>query len=36
MGLEPIGSSPAEAQRAYKAYLPVILKLAADTGVTLD
>ncbi|RZT30892.1 Bug family tripartite tricarboxylate transporter substrate binding protein [Cupriavidus agavae] len=36
MGAEPIGSTPAEAERAYKAYLPVILKLTADTGVTLD
>ncbi|MGO4764037.1 Bug family tripartite tricarboxylate transporter substrate binding protein [Cupriavidus sp. 2KB_3] len=36
MGAEPIGNTPAEAARAYKAYLPVALKLAADTGVTLD
>lgn len=36
MGAEPIGNTPAEAERAYKAYLPLILKLTADTGVTLD
>ncbi|WP_035884519.1 Bug family tripartite tricarboxylate transporter substrate binding protein [Cupriavidus metallidurans] len=36
MGAEPIGNTPAEAERAYKAYLPVVLKLTADTGVTLD
>jgi len=36
MGAEPMGTTPAEAERAYKAYLPVILKLTADTGVTLD
>ncbi len=36
MGAEPIGNLPAEAASAYKAYLPVVLKLTADTGVTLD
>ncbi len=36
MGAEPIGNLPAEAEIAYKAYLPVVLKLTADTGVTLD
>lgn len=36
MGAEPIGNRPAEAERAYAAYLPVALKLTADTGVTLD
>lgn len=36
MGAEPVGNTPAEAQAAYKAYLPVVLKLTADTGVTLD
>jgi len=36
MGAEPLGSQPAEAEAAYKAYLPVVLKLTADTGVTLD
>lgn len=36
MGAEPLGNTPAEAERAYKAYLPVVLKLTADTGVTLD
>lgn len=36
MGAEPIGNTPQEAERAYKAYLPVVLKLTADTGVTLD
>ncbi len=36
MGAEPIGNTPAEAERAYKAYLPVVLKLTRDTGVTLD
>ncbi|GAB7549291.1 Bug family tripartite tricarboxylate transporter substrate binding protein [Cupriavidus sp. 8B] len=36
MGAEPIGNLPAEAVTAYKAYLPGVLKLTADTGVTLD
>jgi len=36
MGAEPLGNLPAEALAAYKAYLPVVLKLTADTGVTLD
>ncbi|KJK26318.1 ABC transporter substrate-binding protein [Burkholderiaceae bacterium 16] len=36
MGAEPIGNLPAEAVSAYKAYLPGVLKLTADTGVTLD
>ncbi|NUA31728.1 Bug family tripartite tricarboxylate transporter substrate binding protein [Cupriavidus basilensis] len=36
MGAEPIGNLPAEAVAAYKAYLPGVLKLTADTGVTLD
>ncbi|MFS8979816.1 tripartite tricarboxylate transporter substrate binding protein [Cupriavidus necator] len=36
MGAEPIGNLPAEAESAYKAYLPVVMKLTADTGVTLD
>ncbi|MGO4158368.1 Bug family tripartite tricarboxylate transporter substrate binding protein [Cupriavidus sp. YAF13] len=36
MGAEPIGNLPAEALTAYKAYLPGVLKLTADTGVTLD
>jgi tripartite-type tricarboxylate transporter receptor subunit TctC len=36
MGAEPVGNTPQEAERAYKAYLPVVLKLTADTGVTLD
>ncbi|WER48484.1 tripartite tricarboxylate transporter substrate binding protein [Cupriavidus sp. WKF15] len=36
MGAEPIGNTPSEAASAYKAYLPVVLKLTADTGVTLD
>lgn len=36
MGAEPLGTTPAQADAAYKAYLPVVLKLTADTGVTLD
>ncbi len=36
MGAEPIGNLPAQAQAAYKTLLPVMLKLTADTGVTLD
>ena len=36
MGMEPIGNSPAEATAAYKAFLPVSLKLTQATGVTLD
>ncbi|MFJ1255138.1 Bug family tripartite tricarboxylate transporter substrate binding protein [Cupriavidus sp. CuC1] len=36
MGAEAIGNLPAEAVTAYKAYLPGVLKLTADTGVTLD
>ncbi|MGO4580717.1 Bug family tripartite tricarboxylate transporter substrate binding protein [Cupriavidus sp. 2TAF22] len=36
MGAEPLGNLPAQAAAAYKAYLPVVLKLTADTGVTLD
>lgn len=36
IGAEPVGNLPAEAEVAYKAYLPVVLKLTADTGVTLD
>lgn len=36
LGAEPIGNLPAQAAAAYKAYLPVALKLAQDTGVTLD
>lgn len=36
MGAEPIGNLPPEAVSAYKAYLPGVLKLTADTGVTLD
>lgn len=36
LGADPIGNTPAEAARAYKAYLPMVLKLTTDTGVTLD
>lgn len=36
MGAEPVGNLPAEAGSAYRAYLPVVLKLTADTGVRLD
>ena len=36
MGAEPVGNTPSEAASAYTAYLPVVLKLTADTGVTLD
>ncbi|SCU87454.1 ABC transporter substrate-binding protein [Cupriavidus necator] len=36
LGAEPVGNLPAEANAAYKAYLPVVVKLTKDTGVTLD
>lgn len=36
MGAEPVGNLPGESRAAYKTYLPVVLKLTADTGVTLD
>ncbi len=36
MGAEPIGNTPAEATAAYKAFLPISLKLTQATGVTLD
>ncbi|WP_088156204.1 Bug family tripartite tricarboxylate transporter substrate binding protein [Achromobacter xylosoxidans] len=36
MDLEPIGNLPHEAVAEYQTYLPIILKLQADTGVTLD
>ncbi len=36
MGAEPVGNLPAQAEAAYKTLLPVMLKLTADTGVTLD
>jgi tripartite-type tricarboxylate transporter receptor subunit TctC len=36
LGAEPIGNSPAQAAAAYKAYLPVVLKMVQDTGVKLD
>jgi len=36
IGAEPLGNLPAEAQAAYKDYLPVVLKMTADTGVKLD
>ncbi|MGN5477092.1 Bug family tripartite tricarboxylate transporter substrate binding protein [Cupriavidus basilensis] len=36
MGAEPLGNLPAEALTAYKVYLPVVLKLTADTGVALE
>lgn len=36
MGAEPVGNLPAEANRAYRAYLPVVLELTEDTGVRLD
>jgi len=36
LGLEPMGDTPAEATALYKASLPKLLKLARDTGVTVD
>jgi len=36
LGAEPLGNGPAEAAAAYRAFLPVVLKLTQDTGVTLD
>ena len=36
MDLEPVGNLPHEAQAEYQTYLPIVLKLTADTGVTLD
>ncbi len=36
MGLEPLGSTAAQARAAYEAYLPVSLELTRSTGVTID
>jgi len=36
LGAEPVGNLPAEAAAAYKAFLPVTLKLTQATGVKLD
>ena len=36
LGAEPVGNLPAEATAAYKAFLPVTLKLTQATGVKLD
>lgn len=36
MDLEPIGNLPHEAQAEYNAYLPIVLKLTAETGVTVE
>lgn len=36
MGAEPIGNTPAQATAAYKAFLPISLKLTQATGATLD
>ncbi|MGD9944215.1 MAG: Bug family tripartite tricarboxylate transporter substrate binding protein [Burkholderiaceae bacterium] len=36
LGATVVGNTPEEATAAYKAYLPVAVKLARDTGVTLD
>ncbi|CAN7496013.1 Bug family tripartite tricarboxylate transporter substrate binding protein [Variovorax paradoxus] len=36
LGAEPVGNLPAEAVAAYKAFLPVTLKLTQATGVKLD
>ena len=36
LGLEPMGDTPAEATALYKDALPKLLKLARDTGVTVD
>ncbi|MCY1360392.1 Tripartite tricarboxylate transporter family receptor [compost metagenome] len=36
LGAEPVGNLPPEAAAAYKAFLPVTLKLTQATGVKLD
>jgi tripartite-type tricarboxylate transporter receptor subunit TctC len=36
LGAEPVGNLPAEATAAYKAFLPVTLRLTQATGVKLD
>ena len=36
LGAEPLGNLPAEATAAYKAFLPVTLRLTQATGVKLD
>lgn len=36
LGLEPMGDTPAEATALYKDALPKLIKLARDTGVTVD
>ncbi|WP_326540599.1 Bug family tripartite tricarboxylate transporter substrate binding protein [Pseudorhodoferax sp.] len=36
LGATVVGNTPEEATAAYKAYLPIALKLTRDTGVTLD
>ncbi|WP_213958962.1 MULTISPECIES: tripartite tricarboxylate transporter substrate binding protein [unclassified Variovorax] len=36
LGAEPVGNSPAQATAAYKANLPIVLKMVQDTGVKLD
>ncbi|WP_419341727.1 Bug family tripartite tricarboxylate transporter substrate binding protein [Achromobacter sp. PD1] len=36
MDLEPIGNLPHEAEAEYQTYLPIVLKLTTDAGVTLD
>ena len=36
LGAEPVGNLPPEATAAYKAFLPVTLKLTQATGVKLD
>ncbi len=36
LGLEPMGDTPADATTLYKDALPKLIKLARDTGVTVD
>lgn len=36
LGLEPIGDTPAEATALFKESVPKLIKLARDTGVTVD
>ncbi|MBS75704.1 tripartite tricarboxylate transporter substrate binding protein [Variovorax sp.] len=36
LGAEPVGNLPAEASAAYRAFLPVTLRLTQATGVKLD
>jgi tripartite-type tricarboxylate transporter receptor subunit TctC len=36
IGADPVGNSPAEADAAYRRFVPMAMKLVKDTGVSLD